>query len=75
MPAAVAFGSGHDVGERNKIEHAFVVDEEDEANLLMSKVLRRKFDASDNDSFNIAVNCIQDDQEASCSRGRLFTPI
>lgn len=33
VPAAVAFGSGHEVGERNKIVLASVADED---NLLMS---------------------------------------
>ncbi len=34
IPAAVAFGSGHEVGERNKIELVSVADDENN-NLLM----------------------------------------
>ena len=40
MPAAVAFGSGHEVGDRNKMELVSVVDDD---NLLMSRDDERKF--------------------------------
>lgn len=40
MPAAVAFGSGHEVGDRNKIELVSVVDDD---NLLMSRDDERIF--------------------------------
>ena len=39
IPAAVAFGSGHEVGERNKIEVASVADD-DEDNLLLMLMSR-----------------------------------
>ena len=49
IPAAVAFGSGHEVGERNKIEVASVADDEDRSlMMLMSREVqgrRRRVEA------------------------------
>jgi hypothetical protein len=57
IPAAVAFGSGHEVGERNKIEVASVAVADDVDNLLlmlMSREVhgRRRVEAK-NDRLNI----------------------
>jgi len=40
IPAAVAFGSGHEVGERNKIEVASVAVADDVDNLLLMLMAR-----------------------------------